>query len=1062
DGGGIRGMSELLILKELMDRVQSQEKLSSTPLPCEYFDMIGGTSTGGIIALMLGRLRMSINDAIDCYDQLTKTVFDATQVGGDGKFNHKVLERIIKDVVEHQVGTAEERMLDTRDNTCKTFVCCRAAQDLSAGIPRLFRTYRSPETNTYNCMIWEAARATSAAPTFFERIFIAGPGYPNQSYIDGGLGRNNPTKQMLEEARLIFPDRRVACVISIGTGKLSTISIPKLSFFQSFFQRILPTELIRATIGIATDCEAIEQEVAQRFRSVPDFYYRFNVEQGMQSIGLAEFEKMENVVAHTDQYIRGEEVKQRFANAVSALSGSVLIAHIDKLKSFYYVPSRRAFHFVDRKGVQDTLDNMFSQPYGSLKTTIVSLIGLGGAGKTQVALEYCRRRKDIDNYQGIFWLDATSSKTIENDMRNIARQLEPECVLENDKAAVDMVKSILSNWTDLWLLVFDNLDNPSEIAAIPGFFPESGFGSILITSRYHGVQELGQHCLLQEMDEGDGLSLLLGQQYSEEGEEDEVLGKKIIELLGHLPLAIDQARAYISRRRLLPQDFITEFNNRKEELFKATPSIWQYKRKPLNAEEETILNVATTWEMSLSLLDTSMGQPSKELEDILTLFAFFHPRAISEDIFSNSIGNPGTATSPISIFNNNGKWNHLKFEDILTKMQELSLLQFSRQSNSQIIISIHSLVSQWLCMRLEISLQKNFIQFAMLHLEDYLIWLKDYDISSWGQAVPHVDTLSLHPPNMIDYFSDPFYEVAHTFGALGPNHTSTLTTVNNLGLLYSQLGQLEKAERMYEWALAGFERALGPNHTDTLTTVNNLGLLYSKLGWLEEAERMYERALAGSEKALGSNHTSILTTVNNLGLLYSDLGRFEEAERMYKQALAGYEKALGPNHTDTLTTVHNLRLLYNHLGRHEEAERIMYERALAGFEKALGPNHTFTLTTVNNLGGLYSHLGRLEEAERMYEWALAGKEKALGPNHTETLITVNNLGLLYSHLGQLEEAERMYEQVLAGFEKALGPNYTETLTTVHNLGLLYSDLEQLEEAERMYEQALAGKEKAVG
>ncbi|KIJ39609.1 hypothetical protein M422DRAFT_175001, partial [Sphaerobolus stellatus SS14] len=181
--------------------------------------------------------------------------------------------------------------------------------------PRLFRTYQSPEANTYNCMIWEAARATSAAPTFFERISIAGPGHPKQSYIDGGLGRNNPTKQILEEARLIFPDRHVACIIRIGTGKPSTIFIPK----PSFFQRILPTDLITATIAIATDCEAIEQEVAQRFRSVPDFYYRFNVEQGMQSIGLAEFDKMENVVAHTGQYIRREEVRQRFANAISAL-----------------------------------------------------------------------------------------------------------------------------------------------------------------------------------------------------------------------------------------------------------------------------------------------------------------------------------------------------------------------------------------------------------------------------------------------------------------------------------------------------------------------------------------------------------------------------------------------------------------------------------------------------------------------------------------------------------------------------------------------------------------------
>ncbi|KIJ50015.1 hypothetical protein M422DRAFT_160096 [Sphaerobolus stellatus SS14] len=258
---------------------------------------------------------MSVIDAIDCYDRLTKTVFKATQVGRDGKFKHKVLEKAFKDVIKRQVGAEEERMLDARDNACKTFVCSRVAQDLSAGIPQLFRTYQSPEANTYNCMIWEAARATSATPTIFGQISIAGLGYPKQSYIDGGVGRNNPTKQILEEAQLIFPDQHVACVISIGAGKASTISIPK----PNLFQRIIPTELIRATIAITTDCEAIEQEIAQRFRNVPDFYYRFNVEQGLQSIGLAEFDKMENVVAHTNQYIRMEEAKLRLVKAVSAL-----------------------------------------------------------------------------------------------------------------------------------------------------------------------------------------------------------------------------------------------------------------------------------------------------------------------------------------------------------------------------------------------------------------------------------------------------------------------------------------------------------------------------------------------------------------------------------------------------------------------------------------------------------------------------------------------------------------------------------------------------------------------
>ncbi|KAJ5899180.1 hypothetical protein N7495_003924 [Penicillium taxi] len=160
--------------------------------------------------------------------------------------------------------------------------------------------------------------------------------------------------------------------------------------------------------------------------------------------------------------------------------------------------------------------------------------------------------------------------------------------------------------------------------------------------------------------------------------------------------------------------------------------------------------------------------------------------------------------------------------------------------------------------------------------------------------------------------------------ALGPDHTSTLMTVNNLGLLYSDqdklkeaeemyqraLGKLKEAEEMYQRALAGREKALGPDHTSTLTTVNNLGLLYKNQGKLKEAEEMYQRALAGREKALGPDHTSTLDTVNNLGILYYNQGKLKEAEEMYQRALAGREKALGPDHTSTLDTVNNLEILY--------------------------------------------------------------------------------------------------------------------------------------------------------
>jgi tetratricopeptide (TPR) repeat protein len=106
-------------------------------------------------------------------------------------------------------------------------------------------------------------------------------------------------------------------------------------------------------------------------------------------------------------------------------------------------------------------------------------------------------------------------------------------------------------------------------------------------------------------------------------------------------------------------------------------------------------------------------------------------------------------------------------------------------------------------------------------------------------------------------------------------------------------------------ALAGSEKALGPDHTSTLITVNNLGNLYRDQGKLAEAEQMYVRALAGYEKALGPDHTSTLGTVNNLGLLYGDQGKLAEAEQMYQRALLGLQNSLGSEHPSTMIVMNN-------------------------------------------------------------------------------------------------------------------------------------------------------------
>jgi tetratricopeptide (TPR) repeat protein len=285
--------------------------------------------------------------------------------------------------------------------------------------------------------------------------------------------------------------------------------------------------------------------------------------------------------------------------------------------------------------------------------------------------------------------------------------------------------------------------------------------------------------------------------------------------------------------------------------------------------------------------------------------------------------------------------------------------------------------------------------------------------------------------------------------------------MHSFGNAFAHQGRLDEAEKMYQRALQGKEKAWGPEHTSTLNTVNKLGNLYKKLGRLDEAKKMYQRVLQGKEKAWGPEHTPTLRMVNNLGILYKNLGRLDEAESMYQRVLQGKKKAWGPEHTPTLRTVNNLGILYKELGRHYEAQK-MYQRALQGKEKAWGPEHTSTLNTVNKLGSLYKKLGRLDEAKKMYQRVLQGKEKAWGPEHTSTLRTVNNLGILYKNLGRLDEAEKMYQRALQGKEKAWGPEHTLTLNTVNNLGKLYKKLGRLDEAETMYQRVLQGYEKRFG
>ncbi|KAJ7109032.1 FabD/lysophospholipase-like protein [Mycena crocata] len=310
DGGGIRGLSSLLILETIMHRIKVEKELTATPLPCDYFDLIAGTSTGGIIAIMLGRLRMSVEEAIQCYDDLSGRVFRKSTHLHDGKYSSDH-HTIVKD----RTGDSETPLLDdgALGGKCRVFVCAMSAHNLNANRAVLFRSYQSSKEPPMKCAIWEAARATSAAPTFFERICI-GPPTRAVPYIDGGIGHNNPARLVLDEAALLFTGQP-ACLVSIGTGHPGTIEIPK----PGVFENVIPVGVITAIVEMATDCEGTAERMLERFEDRPKTYFRFNVDQGMQSVKLDDWDKMDKVTAHTQQYMKGYEVGKRFDGTVMAV-----------------------------------------------------------------------------------------------------------------------------------------------------------------------------------------------------------------------------------------------------------------------------------------------------------------------------------------------------------------------------------------------------------------------------------------------------------------------------------------------------------------------------------------------------------------------------------------------------------------------------------------------------------------------------------------------------------------------------------------------------------------------
>ncbi|KAF2179206.1 FabD/lysophospholipase-like protein [Zopfia rhizophila CBS 207.26] len=981
DGGGVRGLSTLQILKQLMDTINPE----SPPKPCDYFDMIGGTSTGGLIAIMLGRLGMTVDECIDAYVSLSDRVFRKQRhrltIKGQvqGRFDSDELERAIKEIVRRQ-GLAEDVLLQAApDAKCKVFVC--ATSNETGDTVRL-TSYRSPRGRTRllrTTKIWEAGRATSAASSFFDPIII---GDFEESFVDGATGANNPVYEVWNEAQDIWPsdplEDRIKCLVSIGTG------LPSLTPFKD--------DLIgigQSLLAIATETEKTAERFSRDKSRIDEMgrYYRFNVLRGLEDIGLEDSKRKNTIIAATDRYIESQAVFKQMKASADSMSGREYVGNYRTQFNLQGVPVVNKF--VDRPSDMAELEQALLPQRQYRRQKVFVLYGLGGIGKTQLAVEFARRHHR--RFSSVFWLDGRTEDSLKQSIATCAGRIPEGQIAESSRAYsatragdVDVVVRDVMNWLSRpknteWLIIFDNVDRESgegdtdpHAYNVTRYLSGADHGSILITTLLANLEQLGGSRRLGRLSKEQTQAMF---QNRCGGSCDPMESEQLFKLLDGLPLAIAQAGAYLRQSRISVTKYIKLYERQWRGLMELQ------NRPGIPLREYSDRSVWATWTISYD----AVRAKNIAAANLLLLWACLDNKDIWYGLLAEASIRSTDVADCLSEWLPGIASNELDFLRAIQVLRSYSLVEDAQDLASYIT---HPVVHKW-----------------AFHVQD-----------EWQRAV----------------FTR--LAVAVVGWAVPAKSEKEHSSV--------QRRLIPHAQRCWQWIL-GNNLILGAMH--------GLGMLYADQGKLIEAEKIYQRALDGKEKALGPEHTSTLDTVNNFGNLYANQGKLGDAEKMYQQALVGKEKALGPEHTSTstLATVNNLGSLYKFQGKLGEAEK-MYQRALDGYEKALRPEHTSTLNTANNLGHLYADQGKLGDAEKMYQQALDGKEKALKPEHTLTLDTVNNFGNLYANQGKLGEAEKMYQRALNRYEKALRPEHISTLNIANNLGFLYADQGKLIEAKKIY------------
>jgi hypothetical protein len=625
---------------------------------------------------------------------------------------------------------------------------------------------------------------------------------------------------------------------------------------------------------------------------------------------------------------------------------------------------------------------------------VTALHGLGGIGKTQLAVEYAHRH--VGDYGIVWWIDAEETTLIAEQLAALGARIDLAVTGQIRTDAALVLNELRRR--DRWLLVFDNAETPATMRPwLPG-----GAGHVLVTSRSRNWGGVAEAIDIDVLPRAEAVALLVSRIPGLEL----AVATALAEEVGDLPLALAQTASYLEMTGLRPGEYLERFRTR---------------RASMLAKGQDLIyggTVDTAWALSLDAL----SRRAPAAVQLLELCAHFGPDPI-----------------PLALIRDHAEHLEPPFRGVVDGEADADLddtigevLAYSLARRTGDTLQLHRLVATVIRQQQdEEAAQRTAAtvrSVLVAHQPPEQIW-DPVGWPTWALLTPHVLTApALHP-------DDPRADIGHEarqllLGAgwtldargdaisaralhldlharwtatLGPDDPDTLRAATNLARDLRAAAETDRARRLDEDTLTRLRRVLGDDHPETCYVAQGLAISLRRLGQFERARQLNEETLKRRRRVLGDDHPNTLGSAVGLGRDLLGLGDAAGARTLDEDTLARRRRVLGVDHPESLVSAANLALDLRILGE-VAAARTLDEDTLGRRQLTLGDNHPATLYSACNVASDLYVLGDVEAARALDEDTLARRRRVLVPEHPEILLSVIHLVLDLKALGQVTVA----------------------------------------------------------